>query len=413
MVAGRLSPSPVSFRPAMIFRIIFFAVFLHMGYAGMRVTASLDALAIGAGAFQVGILMSLMAFFPTFLSMPFGRWMDGAGARKPLCLAIGFLGAAALIPFALPAASFGIVPLYFCCVFDGIGFMCLQMSTLQLMGFLSTPESRTNAFSWLAMAYAGSGLVSPVIAGHAIDFFSHRAAFGISLAFIALGLALFLLNLRAVPAAWGAAKERKKKKGAFDLLTIPKVRNVLLVSALISMAWELENFMFPVYGHEIGLTASEIGWLLGVFYSGTFLVRVLMPILSRRITPWQFMVLVLGLGAACYAAFPLFRTLPPLIAVAFLLGLGLGASQPNVMTLLHNQTPRGRVGEALGIRTMLRNAAHSALPVGFGVITASIGVFWIFMAQAALMAAAAVAAQFRDRTGEDDAEGEELEERRS
>ncbi|MDL2059348.1 MFS transporter [Mesosutterella sp. AGMB02718] len=382
----------------MIFRIIAFCVLLQFGYACMRVTVSLDALVHQGGAFQVGVMMSLLALFPTFLAMPFGRWMDRAGARKPILAGAACLAAAALIPFSFPMARCGIVPLYLCCILDGIGFMCIQMASLQMMGSLSRPEHRTDAFSWLAVGFAASGLCAPVLSGYTIDLFGHRWAYALALLAIALGFSLFVLNLKVVPASWGEVKKRNRRGGAFELLGHPKLRVVLIVSAIVSVAWELENFMFPVYGHEIGLSATQIGWLIGSFYSATFIVRFLMPVLSRRIGPWSFMVFVLSAGAAAYAAFPFFTSLPPLLAVAFVLGLGLGASQPNVMTLLHNNAPAGRVGEALGIRTMMRNAAHTIVPVCFGAITAAIGVFWIFIAQAALMGGSALLVHFRDRS---------------
>ena len=63
------------------------------------------------------------------------------------------------------------------------------------------------------------------------------------------------------------------------------------------MAWDLEIFMFPVYGHAIGLSATEIGWLIGMFFAATFAVRFLMPLLSKRISEWQFLVAVLAIGS--------------------------------------------------------------------------------------------------------------------
>ena len=44
------------------------------------------------------------------------------------------------------------------------------------------------------------------------------------------------------------------------------------------MAWDLQAFMIPVYGTEIGLDAVAIGWLLSTFSICTFAVRVFMPI---------------------------------------------------------------------------------------------------------------------------------------
>ena len=363
-----------------VWKVVFFSVFLHMAYGSMRVTASLDALANGFGAFQVGVLMSLLALFPTLLAMPGGRWIDRAGGRKPIVLSSALLLAAAAAGVLFPAGSFGLAPLYAVVVLDGIGFLFLQMATLEIVGKVSRPEVRTSSFAVLALGFATSGLVNPVIAGYAIDLAGFRAAYGISVLYVAMGFALFLLFRSVIPASWWTGPKKRGKKGAFDLMRLPSVRNVILVSALVSMAWELENFMFPVYGHAIGLTA----------------VRLLIPVMTRWFSEWQFLVLVLALGGASYLVFPFFSTLPPLLAVAFVLGLGLGASQPNVMSLLHRVTPEGRVGEALGVRTMFRNAAHTVLPVGFGAITAAIGVFWIFMFQGALMLGASALVHFRE-----------------
>ena len=40
-----------------------------------------------------------------------------------------------------------------------------------------------------------------------------------------------------------------------------------------------------------------------------------------------------------------------LMALSFLLGLGLGCAQPIIMSLLYEASPPGRQGEAVGLRT--------------------------------------------------------------
>jgi MFS family permease len=68
------------------------------------------------------------------------------------------------------------------------------------------------------------------------------------------------------------------------------------------------------------------------------------------------------------------------MACTFLLGLGLGSAQPNVMSLLHSRTPPGRVGEALGLRTTIMNSSHVVLPLVFGAFGSVLGagvVFWV------------------------------------
>ena len=151
------------------------------------------------------------------------------------------------------------------------------------------------------------------------------------------------------------------------------------------MAWDLQSFMIPVYGTEIGLSASQVGWILGVFAAATFFVRLFMPIISRHLSEWQTITCAFALGAISYALFPIFENFYLLACVAFLLGMALGSSQPNVMSLIHTESPPGRTGEALGLRTMLINLCHTTLPIIFGGAGSVIGAGAVFYIVAGLM----------------------------
>jgi len=88
-------------------------------------------------------------------------------------------------------------------------------------------------------------------------------------------------------------------------------------------------------------------------------------------------------SAAAFGLMPLFDTMAPLMGVAFLLGLGLGSAQPNVMSLLHERSPKGRVGEALGLRATIMNSSHVVLPLVIGAFGAVLGAaagFWLMAA---------------------------------
>jgi cyanate permease len=170
---------------------------------------------------------------------------------------------------------------------------------------------------------------------------------------------------------------------------------VLIVSGLISMAWDLQTFLVPVYGTSVGLSASQIGLVLGSFAAATFVIRLAMPALARRFNEWQVLVFTLLTAATAFGLMPLFSTMAPLMGVAFLLGLGLGAAQPNVMSLLHERSPAGRVGEALGVRTTLMNGSHVVLPLVFGAFGSVLGAgsgFWLI---AVALAAGGITARQR------------------
>jgi len=173
--------------------------------------------------------------------------------------------------------------------------------------------------------------------------------------------------------------------GAFHLLAAPQMRAIYAVGILLAAAWDLFTFVLPIHGTRLGFSASTIGLILGCFAVATFIVRLAMPWLMRRLNEWQILLGALLLSALCYAAFPLLRTPAALMLAAAALGLAVGASQPNMLALLHRHAPPGRVGEAFGVRVTIGNACQVALPLAFGAAGAALGMGIVFWSMAALI----------------------------
>ena len=133
--------------------------------------------------------------------------------------------------------------------------------------------------------------------------------------------------------------------------------------------------------------------MLGAFAVATFTVRLAMPTLSRRLREWQMLTFTLFTAALAFALMPWFGSFLPLAGCAFLLGLGLGAAYPNVMSLLHGQSPPGRVGEALGLRHVIMNSSHVLLPLVFGAAGSLLGARVVFLIMAAVLVAAGIGAR--------------------
>lgn len=195
----------------MILRVILFTVAFHMTFSVVRVTASLDALSHGYGSFTVGLLISLLALFPTFLSMPWGRVVDRVGARLPIAVGGLFLLAGVMIPAVFPTSHFGLTPLAFSCALTGIGMMSTSMVSQQLVGFYSNSHNRTANFAWLATGQAASGLVTPILSGMIIDAFGHRYAFFYGTAAALLGLAAFYWSRSSRPPGNGRVSAIKRQ----------------------------------------------------------------------------------------------------------------------------------------------------------------------------------------------------------
>ena len=56
---------------------------------------------------------------------------------------------------------------------------------------------------------------------------------------------------------------------------------------------------------------------------------MVLPWFARRLPEWGLVSATLFVACVAYALFPLVRTVPLIAAIAFLLGLGLGAAPPS------------------------------------------------------------------------------------
>jgi MFS family permease len=372
-------------------RIIGIAVLAHMAFVSARMTGSLYALANKASTFTVGVMMALFALVPMLIAVRAGRWLDAVGAWRPTVTGILLMLGGMLLPAAFPYATADVAPLLVAAALVGTGSTLVMLSIQQVVGERADPKHRAAAFSWLALGASVSGFTGPVMSGMLIDHFSHRATFVVLVGVVLLALALIWANRSLLPVRDGTVTGPEPLH-PFELLKHVELRHALIVTALISMSWDLQTFVIPVHGTRVGLSASQIGFVLGCFAVATFTVRLAMPLLSRRFSEWQVLTYTLFNTTVAFALFPWFSSLAPLMVVAFLLGLGLGAAQPNVMSLLHSRSPKGRVGEALGLRTTIMNSSHVVLPLVFGAFGSVLGAGAMFWAMAALVCAGGSAA---------------------
>ena len=372
-------------------RIIAIAVLAHMAFVSARMTGSLYALANKASTFTVGVMMALFALVPMLIAVRAGRWLDAVGAWRPTVTGILLMLGGMLLPAAFPYATADVAPLLVAAALVGTGSTLVMLSIQQVVGERADPKHRAAAFSWLALGASVSGFTGPVMSGMLIDHFSHRATFVVLVGVVLLALALIWANRSLLPVRDGTVTGPEPLH-PFELLKHVELRHALIVTALISMSWDLQTFVIPVHGTRVGLSASQIGFVLGCFAVATFTVRLAMPLLSRRFSEWQVLTYTLFNTTVAFALFPWFSSLAPLMVVAFLLGLGLGAAQPNVMSLLHSRSPKGRVGEALGLRTTIMNSSHVVLPLVFGAFGSVLGAGAMFWAMAALVCAGGTAA---------------------
>lgn len=364
-----------------LYLLIFITLLNHSVFSGTRVAASLYAIHLEATPFTVGALMALYALLPMFFAVSMGRWTDRMGARVPMLAGSIAIGSGASLPFLWP----GMAALYLASVLIGSGFMMYQVAAQHIVGYIGKPEDRPVNFSLSALGFSISGFLGPMIAGFGIDEIGYTATFAVLAAFPLVPIVVLGLDRLRLPQPHVHAAPPAPGRSVVDLLRHHDLRPVFVTSGLLAAAWDMFTFAIPVYGSSIELSASSIGLVLGSFSAATFVIRGLLPAISRRLSAWPLLAASLAIAAGSFLLFPLFERAVFLMAVAFFLGLGLGMSQPMVMSLLHNTVPQGRVGEAIGVRMTIVNISQIAIPLLFGALGTALGMVPVFWATALLL----------------------------
>ena len=374
-------------------RLIAGHICLHASMAGMRMAAPLLALREGYGPIAVGVLLALFATTQVFLALPAGRYADRNGLKKPMGLAVmaASLGCAMAVVFPV----FGVLCLTAIMTGGATGVASISMQRHVGRAAADATELK-KVFSWLAIGPAISNFVGPFSAGLLIDYAGvwlggqaadtngFRGAF-LLMALLPLTTWAWIRHTVELPPVVIPTNAPPKK--AWDLLRQPMMRRLMLVNLLLASCWDVHTFVVPVIGHELGFSASVIGTILGAFAVSATLIRVVLPMVASRIHEWAVLAVAMGWTALLFAIYPFLTTPLAMGACSVLLGLGLGAVQPMVMSTLHQITPAARQGEALGLRLVAINGCSVVMPLLFGTMGTVVGVsmvFWVVVAAVGL-----------------------------
>jgi len=236
----------------------------------------------------------------------------------------------------------------------------------------------------LSLGFAGASFLGPLIAGFAIDGLGHRLTFFLLTFWAATPLVTMLVRPKLLPDI-RIKQDAAKRSSILDLLRIPKLRDTFIVGGVLSSAWDLYQFLLPIYAHSLGLSASVIGMVLSSFAVAIFAVRASIPALSRRYGEGHLITAAIFVCGLAFAIFPFCGNAWLLALASVVLGFGVGAGQPIAMTLIYNLAPAGRQGEATGVRVSVNHMAHVAVPLFFGTMGTALGYAPIFLINAALL----------------------------
>ena len=363
----------------MLLHLSFALALLNMAsMRAARVIFALYALKLGASPVAVGALAATFSAFPMFLAWPVGRWADRYGSRGLLTLGAACGVAGMLVPYWFESMAV----LFLAASLVGLSFTFYTVTLQNLVGVLSDAQNRSHNFSTFSLMLALAGFIGPVLGGFSIDHAGYAMACLLLSSLSILSLALLL--------GWGARLPRGEAKAAHGgglrgALGVPGLWRVLAISSLVVTGIDVFQFYLPIYGHDIGLSASAIGLVLAMFSVAAFVVRAVMPRLLERYSEERILITAFYVGAASFLLVPLFQNPWILGLLSFTFGMGMGCSQPITMMMTFTNSSEGRSGEALGLRLTVNHLTRVVCPLVFGVIGALAGLFAVFWVNALML----------------------------
>ena len=370
-------PTPVEPAPSALPRELYLLVLLliiaHTAFNGIRIATSLAAIKAGGGALWVGVLTAMFNIVPAFVAIRVGRLVDRVPLKRPLLFGCALLAVGGAIAAIEP--MLGVLALCACAI--GIGWMAIAASSQCAVGLYGGSANRVRAFSVMSMGFSISSFLGPLIAGLMIDHVSFRAAFAVLAVLPAISAVALSTRLLKLPTA--PPRPDTGDGGARELFAMPVLRNTLITAAFITVGWDLYIFMVPVLGSELGLTATQIGSVLSLFAIAVFVVRFFMTSLTNRLGERGVMITAMTISGCTFLAFAFTHNYTLMLALSFVIGLGLGASQPIILSLLHDAAPAGRIGEVNGMRMTMISTSQWTMPLVFGMLSASTGMLPLFL----------------------------------
>ena len=355
---------------------------LHsVGVFSSQMVLPLYALNLGASPVTVGLLAATFSLFPTLLAVTAGRWIDRFGARWPMTAGSLIGGLGILAPFFFHSLSAS----YVAGALNGLSAVLFSLAAQNLVGVLSTPETRARDFSNYTLTHSFSQFVGPLLGGFSIDHAGHATA----CLFIALlsivPVTVLLTHGKLLPG--GTRRGAKGSGGGIRaMLADPVVRRTLITGSLLSAGLNMYQIYVPVYAHSIDLSASAIGVILAMNSSAAFVSRFGLPRLIREFGEERLLAYAFFLGAVSLLLIPVFKIPAVLALISFWFGLGMGCGQPIVIMLMYSNSREGRSGEALGLKFSTNQLTKLIAPVCFGAIASAFGLGAMFWINAAMLA---------------------------
>src|SRR5580692_3137305 len=357
----------------------------------VRITTTYRAVELNLSIVWIGIITATYAVLPIAIGVPMGRYIDrgydavttwtGGGL-----LVVGFAGFVLFPNLIGIMAATGII---------GVAHLMFVVSQqIQCTRCGSGPGAMEHAIGNYMVANAVGQGVGPYIVGLAGGSASVPPTH--LLFVLALGGAVLTAALALLTRSSGAHKlpAGRPKVPLRQLLFIPGLNAIMLVSCITVVAQDLIVVYLPLVGADRGMTVDAVGTLLATRAVASMVSRLIYARLHVAFGRIPLTLTSTFVSAIAYTllAFPL--PLPLLYAAiattGFALSISITASIAGVLTIASG----GAIGTANSLRTMASRIGQSIIPIVASLVAAAVGTGSIFVLIGISLAASGAAVRF-------------------
>jgi MFS transporter, DHA1 family, tetracycline resistance protein len=362
--------------------VIFLSVFIDLigfgivlpllpGYAedNFRPDFSAKGLVIG------GIIASFSAM--QFLFAPaWGKLSDRIG-RRPVMLVsnLGAAGSYALFAFACSmSGTAGLIWILISRIFAGICGANLSVASAYIAD-ISPPEKRSARMGLIGMAFGLGFIFGPAIGAFSIEIFHSKQAPGfVAASFCAANFILgwFILGESRKPSSEHVVARPKLNQWAHTLAQ-PKLGLLVTVFFLATFCFTCFESTFPLLAkHQFGGDGKDLNNRIGYFFTFAGVIAALVQgVISKLVKKFgepnlifsSLIIFAIGLAGLAFA-----KTVPEILIVLALLGIGSGLNRPPVFGMISLSSSPHEQGANLGVAQSFGSLARILGPIFAGTL---------------------------------------------
>jgi MFS family permease len=343
----------------------------------------LYALSLGASPGAIGLVTGIDSLAPLLFAISLGGASDRHGGRKVLLLgSLATIGTGLAYPLITGLWLLGLIQ-FLSGTFRTLNWIAAQTYVTKI-GQGDWQVHQISRFSFATNLGAFGG---PLLIGFVTDRFGFPVAFLLTvfMGFLLVFSAWMLPRMDPSKKTRAeTARQASNFQSAASLLRNPLILFVIFGTFLRLFLLGIRSSFLGVFLQQASFSTSTIGLLFSLSTVSMTATVPLTGYCARFISKEQFLIAALVTGAISVGLTPLSAELPFQVFVAILYGIGVGFTQPLLISLLADYTPPELRGISVGIRTSANRVASLVSPMMMGFIAQQLNIRMAFHLMAAL-----------------------------